>query len=297
MEIVSVSFRARPFVGWLRRVGGRWSAIAVTVAVVAAGAPIRIAAADETESKTAAKAKLEKGADLLVSHAYSHALTEFEDAYRLFPSPKIFFDIGLANVGLARDPEALRAFQRFVIETTDASPETIARAKAQIQALLPKVAIVDVASTDAGLEIVVDDLSVGRTPLTGPLYLVPGQHRLLAKASDNGAPVAKTFDVTAGTRARVSVPVVPKLAVAPPPASTAGGSIVSAASLPPPLVERHAASETSAGEAPLYEKPWFWAAAAGVAAAVGVTLLLTVGRSTNDPKASLGSGTIPGGAP
>ena len=265
--------------------------MAVALAVFAAGAPVRVASADEAESKTAARARLEKGADLLVSHAYSRALIEFEDAYRLFPSPKIFFDIGLANVGLERNPEALRAFQRFLIETTDASPETVTRAKVQIQALLPKVAIVDVASADAGLEIVVDDLSVGRTPLNAPLYLAPGQHRLVARASDSAAPAVKTFDARGGTRATVSVPLVPKLVLAPPPASTGGTANAAAATVTPPLVESHA---VSTGASPLYEKPWFWAVAAGAVAAAGVTLWLTVGRSTNDPTASLGVGKISG---
>jgi len=277
-------------VGRLPRAGRRWSAIAIAVTTIAAAAPLRIASADEAASKTAAKAKLEKGADLLVSHDFSGALTEFEDAYRLYPSPKIFFDIGLANVGLEHNPEALRAFQRFLIETTDASADTVSRAKAHIEALRPKVAIIDVSSAEAGLEIVVDDLSVGRTPLTAPLYLAPGQHRLIAKASANTPPGVKIFEVTGGTRASVSVPVVPKVAVVSPPAST---SSARETTVIPPLVEVHAA-ETPADESPLYERPWFWAAAAGVVAVVGVALWLTVGRSTNDPKGSFGSGTISG---
>jgi hypothetical protein len=243
----------------------------------------RAALAADADARAAAKAKVERAAALLSEHDDAHALAEFEDAYRIFPSPKIFFDIGLANVGLGRNPEALRAFQRFLIEATDASTESLARAKTKIQALLPKVAIVDIVCPQAGLEIVVDDGSVGRSPLAAPLYLTPGRHRLVARVNETAPPSVMTFDVTGGARISVSVPV------APPPVTSAPPVIVAP---PPPLVDHHQPSESR--ERPVYARPWFWAAAAGLVAAAGVTLLLTVGKSTKDPTSSLGQMTLPG---
>lgn len=249
----------------------------IAFATLAAMILPRAALADDADARAAAKAKVEQGAALLNAHADARALAEFEDAYRLFPSPKIFFNMGLANVGLGRNPDALRAFQRFLIEATDASAESVARAKAQIQALLPKVAIVDVVCPQAGLEVIVDDGSVGRSPLATPLYLDPGRHRLVAKANETAPPTVLTFDVTGGARISVNVPVAaPQPVIAP----------------PPPLVDIHAPSDT--GGRPIYSRPWFWAAAAGVVVVVGATLLLTVGKSTKDPTASLGSMPLPG---
>jgi hypothetical protein len=254
----------------------------------AALAPSGAAFAEDADARVAAKERLEKGADLLVTHAYARALDEFEDAYRIFPSPKIFFDVGLANAGLGRNPDALRAFQRFLIEAGDASADSITRAKAQIQLLLPKVAVVDIVCPKAGLEIVVDDRSVGRAPLAAPLYLDPGSHRLLAKENDATAPIVTTFEVAGGARVSVSVPSASTVAAAPLPAAAP-------AVAPSALVDRPGPAETAPAEPAeprLYQRPWFWAATAGVVAAVGLTLLLTVGRSKSDPTASLGSATI-----
>jgi hypothetical protein len=263
--------------------------VAVALAVVAAAPWSRIARAEETDARAAAKAKVEEGAGLLKGHQDAGALAAFEDAYQIFPSPRIFFNIGLANVGLARNPQALRAFQRFLIEAPDASVESVSRAKAQVQALLPKVAIVDVISPRPGLEIVVDGESMGRSPLTAPLYLDPGQHRLLAKANETAPPSVKTFEVAGGTRIRVAVPVSPPPMAAPSPAAVA-----TRASAPPsaPDVENHGTSEVE--PRPIYARPWFWAAAAGVVAAVTVSLVLTVGSSTKDPTPSLMPMTLPG---
>jgi len=263
-----------------------------TAAMITASHQSRMAWADDASAKIAAKARLEQGAELLTKHAYTSALAEFENAYRLFPSPKIFFDIGLADVGLNRNPDALRAFQRFLVETPDASPETVARAKAQITALLPLVAIVDIVCPSAGLEIFVDNRPVGRSPLGAPIYLDPGPHGLGSRASDNAPLAATTVAVTGGTRITVSVPVAP--AAAPPPPAPLPALAPPRESGPENLIDARASSEPTATERPLYRRPWFWAAAAGVVAAVTVTVLLTVARSPSDPTASLGSMSLPG---
>jgi hypothetical protein len=263
--------------------------VGVALAALAAAPWSRVVRAEETDARAAAKAKVEEGAALLKRHDDAGALAAFEDAYQIFPSPRIFFNIGLANVGLARNPQALRAFQRFLIEAPDASIESVSRAKAQVEALLPKVAIVDVISPRAGLEIVVDGESRGRSPLTAPLYLDPGQHRLLARVNETAPPSVKTFEVAGGTRIRVAVAMAPPAVAAPAPAVVATRA---SASPSPPVVENHGTSEVEARS--IYTRPWFWAAAAGVVAAVGVTLLLTVGSSTKDPTPSLMPMTLPG---
>jgi hypothetical protein len=255
----------------------------LAVAAFSTGASPRDVRADEAGSKAAAKARLEHGADLLVSHAYSQALAEFEDAYRIFPSPKIFYDIGLANVGLARNADALRAFQRFVVEAAEASSEQSARATAQIQTLILKVARVSIDCPRPGVEIVVDGKSIGRTPVAGALYLDPGVHYLLARENDTSLPIEKTFQVEAGSRSSISFPPPPALstAIAPP--------VTAAASTPNLMLPASDNSHDRFGTdgRHLYSRPLFWTAIAGVAGAIALTLWLTVGRSTNDPTPSL----------
>lgn len=263
-----------------------WALVLTTRAAVAAPPGDTSSSAQDQDARTAAKARLEQGAALLAGHSYARALEEFEEAYRIFPSPKIFFDIGLANAGLDRNPDALRAFQRFLIEATDAPPDTVTRAKERVESLLPRVAVVDIVSPQAGLEILVDGQSVGRAPLASPLYLDPGTHRLLARENALAPSVTRAFEVKGGTRITVTVPAVPPpTAAAPPPAAP----IVSS----PPLVRTAPPTEGPAEERPIFARTWFWVAAGGVVAVAAATLLLTVGRSQTDPTASLGRQTLP----
>jgi hypothetical protein len=104
----------------------------------------------------------------------------------------------------------------------------------------------------------------------------------LAKESDASLPIAKTFEVLGGARISVSVP--PPLALAIPSPTTAMASTPSAVMLPRPS-DNHDLSPSE--DHHFYSRPLFWTVAAGVASAIALTLLLTVGRSTSDPTPSL----------
>jgi len=232
---------------------------------------IRPAHAADDPAKTAAKAKLEEGARLLDGGDYAQALERFEEAHRLVPSPKIFFNIGLAQVGLARNPDALRAFERFVAEAKDAAANNVAEARAQIDALLPKVAIVDIQCGEVGREIVIDGRAYGGTPLAAPVYLDPGRHQLVARGGAGTTPVIQDFEASGGKRAAVTV-LLPVAA----PAATAAATVVAAQS----------PSEKDEPR-PLLRNPWLWAGVGAVVAA-GVLTFLLLGSSTSYPDPTLG---------
>ena len=72
-------------------------------------------------------AKLVEGVAALKRGDHQAALTRFEEAYALVPSPKIHYDFGLAYVGLGRTADALAAFERFLAEAPDAPPDSARR--------------------------------------------------------------------------------------------------------------------------------------------------------------------------
>jgi tetratricopeptide (TPR) repeat protein len=198
----------------------RRSRFVLVAAMVTAGAlgsaPVVAAPAkDQAAAKAAAKTVLARGARDLDARLYGRALAEFHEAYRIFPSPKIFFDIGLANLYLGHLGEALQAFEAFLAEASDAPEESVARARTEREALRPKVAAVTVACAQPDVELIIDGRSVGKTPLSRPVFLDPGQHQLQAKPRE-GPPIVRDFAVDAGTRPTLDV----ALAVAP---SGAGG--------------------------------------------------------------------------
>ena len=97
----------------------------------------------ETEAnREAARAKLVEGVGVAALKRGDHqaALTRFEEAYALVPSPKIDYDFGLAYVGLGRTADALAAFERFLAEAPDAPPDTREKAASLIPTLRARLA-------------------------------------------------------------------------------------------------------------------------------------------------------------
>jgi len=274
----------------------------VTVASLATAS----AFADGDAARSIARARLEEGAQRLAAGDNAGALSDFEEAYRLYPSPKIQFDIGLANFRLGRNPAAYRAFERFLTGAADAAPEAVTGARARLEVLRPKIASVAVVCPRAGLAVSVDDTTVGRTPLGEPLYLEPGPHRIETRVGERGPTlVAKSFVVTEGQQMNVELPIPMDLAASDGPAvrrqaAPAPPALASTEGRASPsllLARPRAAEEPSTSAAsprPIYHRPWFWVAGAGVAAAAALTLWLTVGHSAGAPNASLGRVNLPG---
>jgi hypothetical protein len=199
---------ARP---WGQACGGRWgrcSAVGAAFAIVwMLAAPggrrgetiswgIAAAHAQPTSVKAEARAKLQRGAQLVQEGEFAQALTQFKDAYDLVPSPKIFFNFGIAYVGLGRYSEALESFERFSAEAKDASPANLSEARQQIETLDGKVEKVTVTSDRDGAAVSVDGRSYGLTPLAHPIYVDPGSHQLVVQ--DNDRPLIENFTAFAG---------------------------------------------------------------------------------------------------
>src|SRR5215469_17218656 len=97
---------------------------------------------DGAGSKDAAEAKLVDGVELLKTRSYHQALERFEQAYALLPSPLIFYDLGLAHMGLGDAPRALESFDRFLAEAPDAPVDKRHKAERYRDELRAKVSIV-----------------------------------------------------------------------------------------------------------------------------------------------------------
>jgi hypothetical protein len=238
-------------------------------------------------AKVEAKAKLQRGAQLLQQGEFAQALAQFKEAYELVPSPKIYFNFGIAYVGMARYSEALESFEHFIQEAKEASPGSLADARQQIENLTGKVERVRVSSDRDGAEVSIDGRSYGLTPLAHPLYVDPGAHQLVVQDHDRpliqnftafagkeGSLVMR-FKVTAEKADRASPP--PNLRAPPPPENPVG---ITGGPETEPLPPR-----------PFYKRAWFWGAV-GVLVAGGVVAALVVTRKTSYPDPSLGS--LPG---
>jgi tetratricopeptide (TPR) repeat protein len=243
--------------------------------------PARAVSAQEENAHAAARALAQEGAALFERSDFQAALDKFQQAYGKFPTPKLFLNIGQALRGLSRNVEALAAFERFLAEAKDARPEFIELASAQVAQLEAKVARLAVESNRKGAEVTVDGEKRGTVPLSAPMIVEPGVHKVTVAWEGE----SKAVDVTATAGQEVSqaidfedkppppapVVVAPKPEPLPP------------VPAPPPVPEAPPAARSHI---------WYWIAGGAVVAAVATTLVILYARSDEYPNADLGRRTI-----
>jgi len=196
---------------------------AVLTAALVWLSPARVSqAAPEDDARATAKAKLVEGGELLKQGEYAPALSRFQEAYDLVKSPKIQYNFGLAYMGLGRKADAVEAFEKFLTEAVDASPDLRANAERHRSTLSQQVGTLVVECDTDGAEVSVDGRSRGVTPLTIPIRLDPGPHQLVVEKA-GVPPFAEKVTAAGGRRATVQA----HLAMAPSPVAKPE---------PPPLV-------------------------------------------------------------
>src|SRR5438552_10911639 len=104
--------------------------------------PCAAAEAPDEAAREKAKAKVQEGARRFDAGDATAALALFKEAYEIFPSPKINYNLGLAYRKLERNGPAFMAFERFLRETPDTTPEYAAHSRKELETLAKRVAFV-----------------------------------------------------------------------------------------------------------------------------------------------------------
>jgi hypothetical protein len=191
------------------------------------------------------------------------AVAEFERAYKLAPTYRLLYNIGVIRMQLHDYSEAMKAFQAYLAGGgSDIAPARRTEVEKNLSGLRSRVGTVLVSSNAMGAEVSVDDVVFGRVPLAEPLVLNPGQRRI-------------TISAGASSRSRVI--------------SVVGQEIVnlelnlesarSATPAAPLFVER----STSPSRTPAYVL-WSVTGALGVAAAVAGALSLSAMRDLDSER-------------
>ncbi len=229
-------------------------------------------AQDAESRRQAAKSLKDAAASAFEGGQYDLALDRLAQAYRIFPSPNLLYNIGRVQAARGRPLEAVTAFEQFLADAREVPEAARADARAQIQELDKSLGRLVIASELAGVRVALDGQAVGLTPVERPLRTAPGEHTLAADKSGY-RPFALRVAVRAGETTRVRVDPKPiRLTPAAEPPTTPSHT----AALPAGLETAPAhgpAAATPAG-APLYQRWWFWgligAAIAGVVTTVAV---------------------------
>ncbi len=118
---------------------------------------------------------------------YDVALIEMQRAYTLNPSYRILYNLASIQAHLGDAASAVENFEKYLANGGSEIPAARASEVTQeIARLRPRVGTVDLVVKDAGAEILVDDVVIGRSPFRRIIAVNAGQHRFTAAKS--GAP-------------------------------------------------------------------------------------------------------------
>lgn len=229
-----------------------------------------------------------RGLKLYEKKQYPAALRKYQQAYKLFPSPQIQFNMALVREKMRQPHKAAVHYERFLLKSDSrVFPRRVKAARAKLKLLRKKLATVSVACKVKGAAVVVDGEPAGLTPLAHRIYHRPGKMVLTVKGKGFG-PYRKKLTLGAGKHRKLVVSLEPlptRDAVVTAPPAPASKPVVR-----PDLVPGKGQGQRPHGEPPFYLKWWFWTAVGVVAAGVTVGVVASqTGGSDRVPAGELGS--------
>ena len=206
--------------------GARIAATAAFSAVVACAGGALAAPAHEPVVAASGNPRLElarthflRGVEFYRHGDFRLALVEFRRSYELSQNYAILYNVGQVNHQLNNYADALGALQRYLREGGARVPEERrAEVQASISELEKRVARVRLRVNLDGVELSIDDASVGRIGRERWCVVDPGDHRIEVRRAGY-RPLRRTVSVTAGDTAEVSLNLEPERA----PNSAGGG--------------------------------------------------------------------------
>jgi hypothetical protein len=251
--------------------------ITVVLALVWA-APAR--ADDGDRAREQAQAAVSQGNQLVDKDDYAGALAAYRKALALYPSSKIYFNVGQAERGLGHSVEAAEAFERFLAESGDSADTLRAEAQQYLTALQEKVGHLSLSCSVTGARVLVDGQPRGETPLPRPLVLLAGE-RLVRVERAGFAAREQRVAVPAGGDASLALTLEPPPVVVVPPSQAA-------------FVTQPAPEEPA--RPPIYRRWWFWPAAAAVVVVAAGAVTYGIYRAGH-PDCPSPCITVPGPSP
>jgi hypothetical protein len=165
------------------------------------------------ESKT----RFQRGVELFKEADFRSALVEFRRAYEINRNYKVLYNIGQTEYELQDYAAALRSFERYLQGGgAEIDPSRRAQVEDDLKKLAARVAKITIKSNAADAEVLVDDLVVGKTPLSEPVLVSIGRRKItLQKGGAVSAP--RFVDLAGGDNLAVAVELAEPVAQRPGP--------------------------------------------------------------------------------
>jgi hypothetical protein len=189
-----------------------------------------MAQAQGTEDADSAKAALrfQRAVELYREGSYEGALAEFSKAYQIRPSYLVLYNIAQTQYALHDFVGAYKSLMQYMAEGGgDIPADRRAQVDEMTVKLVGRIAHVQISTNVTGADIRVDNVSVGTSPLPGPVPVNVGTRKV--SASKAGSPEAVRVLTVAGNESvnvelQIDVPTVTSARLAP-------GAVSSSASL------------------------------------------------------------------
>jgi hypothetical protein len=175
----------------------RTALVAIGVTLVSPiAAPRHAAEAAPPVAGATARSHLQAGARAGRAARWDEALTEYRAAMEASPSAAAASGVAEALDALRENVRAYDAYRTLLAGyEKQLAPALLATARARLAALERVTGALDVRVTAAGAHVTVDGAAVGDTPLTGPVRVATGLHRVRAtKAGFEDAEALPTVD-------------------------------------------------------------------------------------------------------
>jgi len=190
--------RCAHFVGWL-----------VLLSILPSSTVWAEPASNATDASAQARGCFQRGLELFDERDLDGAMVEFRRAYELAKSYRILFNLGQVAAEKHDYAAALEFFGRYLRDGAGRIPEERLRAvEEEMTKFRQRVGQIEVAGAGKDAEILVDDESAGRAPLSAPLTVNVGRRRVTIRTKD-GVSDPKFVDVPSGERVQVDFKQAP----------------------------------------------------------------------------------------
>lgn len=131
-------------------------------------------------AKERATQLMKEGNDLSGESSYPEALEKFQQAYAIYPSPKILLNIGTTLRNLGRNAEAAEVYERY-LSRDDRDPGRVAELERILREIDAVVGHITIKASVAGSMVTIDGKELGVAPFTRTLRVEPGAHKVVAE--------------------------------------------------------------------------------------------------------------------
>lgn len=173
------------------------------------------------EELVRARAYFEDGAKAANANQWDKAFEALSECWKLKQHPQVAANLGKASLKVQRPGLAAEMFYYYLRESPQISEADKKATDAMLAEARSKSTAVIVDVSEPKAVIFVDDLPMGVSPLTGPIYMDFGAHVVSARNAA-GKVVRKTIEVVRSRETRVVLDFAEKSAVAASTAATQG---------------------------------------------------------------------------